>query len=71
MISVFCKQCRDDKYYSIKLTFNKSDLLSLLIVSEDNYGFMLRGWNCTWMYVSKEDYDMLKGVMKYNETKQL
>lgn len=74
MISIFCNQCRDDKYYSIKLTFNKSDLLSLLVIDGDEeiyYGFMLKTWSCDWMYVDKDTYKELLGVIKRNETKQI
>ena len=70
MISIFCKQCRDDKYYGVKLTFNKSDLLSLVTIDnneEIHYGFMLKTWSCDWMYISREDYYMLRGVMRNNE----
>ena len=71
MISIFCKQCRDDKYYGIKLTFNKSDLLSLVTIDnndeEIHYGFILKGWVGYWMYIEKLDYDMLREVLKRNE----
>ena len=70
MISIFCKQCRDDKYYDIKLTFNKSDLLSLVTIDNNygvNYGFILKGWVGYWMYIEKLDYDILREVLKKNE----
>lgn len=72
MISVFCKQCKDDKYYGIKLTFNESDLLSLVVIDNNDYtsyGFILRSWIGHWMYVSKEDYGRLREVLNENETK--
>ena len=73
MISIFCKQCRDDKYYDIKLTFSESELLSLLVIDGDeeiHYGFMLKTWSGHWMYIDKDTYKELLGVMK-RETKQL
>ena len=70
MISIFCKQCRDDKYYGVKLTFNKSDLLSIVTIDNNegvNYGFILKTWSGHWMYIEKLDYDMLREVLKRNE----
>jgi len=74
MISIFCKQCRGDKYYSIKLTFSESELLSLLVIDGDEeiyYGFMLKTWSSHWMYIDKDTYKELLGVIKRNETKQI
>ena len=74
MISVFCKQCRDDKYYGVKLTFNKSDLLSLVTIDNSegiSYGFILRSWVGYWMYVDKLDYDMVIEVLKLKDYKRI
>lgn len=73
MISIFCKQCRDDKYYDIKLIFSESELLGLVVIDdvEIHYGFILKGWVGHWMYIEKLDYGMLREVLKFNETKQL
>ena len=70
MISIFCKQFSDLNEYGIKLTFNESDLLSLLVIDGDeeiHYGFMLKTWSGYWMYIEKLDYDMLREVLKKNE----
>ena len=71
MISIFCKQYSDVNEYTIKLTFNENDLLGLLVIEDEeiHYAVMLKTWSGYWVYVSKEDYEMLRGVLKDNETK--
>ena len=73
MISIFCKQCRDDKYYGIKLIFSESELLGLVTIDNSDgisYGFILRSWVGYWMYVDKLDYDMLIEVLKLKDYKR-
>ena len=69
MISIFCKQYSDVNEYTIKLTFNESDLLGLLVIDDEeiHYAVMLKTWSAYWVYVSKEDYDILREVLRNNE----
>ena len=69
MISIFCKQYSDVSEYTIKLTFNESDLLGLLTIDDEeiHYAVMLKTWSGYWVYVSREDYEMLKEVLRNNE----
>lgn len=67
MISIYCKQCKDESYYGVKITFTESDLCKLVTIDKLDgvyYGLVLNGWNDNWMYISREDYEMLRGVMK-------
>ena len=62
MITILCNQNRSSKY-NIKITFRRSDLLSMAIIDDKDYGFMIKGSN-SWMYIDEDSYEELIGVMK-------